>query len=72
MADRYDALAWKKSQSGKPYAVRIGSAVPRKQGEGMIVYLDAMPAPENGQYVITLSPPRPREGGGSRSDEAPW
>lgn len=55
---RMDVIAFRQSQSGKTYAVRLGSAVPKKQGEGYTLYLDAMPASENGQYVLSVVPPR--------------
>ena len=61
MSDRMEVVAWRKSQSGKPYAVRLGSAVPKREGPGFMLYLDAMPAAENGQYVLTIQPQRPRE-----------
>jgi hypothetical protein len=60
MTTRLDAIAFKKTQNGKTYAVRLGSAAPKKDGEGYTVYLDAIPAPTDGQWVITLAPPRER------------
>jgi hypothetical protein len=60
MTTRLDAIAFKKTQNGKTYAVRLGSAAPKKDGEGYTVYLDAIPAPTDGQWVITLAVPRER------------
>ena len=68
MSERLDAIAFKKSQNDKPYAVRLGSAVPKREGPGYTVYLDAIPAPENGQYVISIVPQRSRDGGGRSAD----
>jgi hypothetical protein len=55
---RMDVIAFRKGANDKTYAVRLGSAVPKKQGEGYTLYLDAIPAPENGQWVISVVPPR--------------
>lgn len=68
MSERLDAIAFKKGQNDKTYAVRLGSAVPKREGPGYTVYLDAIPAPENGQYVISIVPQRSRDGGGRRDD----
>jgi len=58
-----DVVAWRESQNGKPYAVRCGSAVPSKKG-GWNLYLDAMPAPVDGQYRLSIVPQREQSGGG--------
>jgi hypothetical protein len=55
---RFDVVAFKKTRNDKTYAVRLGSATPRQDGEGFNVYLDAMPAPENGQFQFSIVPPR--------------
>jgi len=58
MSDRMDVVAFKESQGGKTYAVRCGSAVKSKKGEGWNLYLDAVPAPVDGQYRLSIVPPR--------------
>lgn len=55
---RMDVISFRQSQGGKTYAVRLGSAVPKKQGDGWTLYLDAIPAPQDGQYVMSVVPPR--------------
>lgn len=61
MNDRFDVVNFKKSQGGKTYAVRLGSAVQRKDGGGWNLYLDAIPAPEDGQYRLAIVPPRDQQ-----------
>lgn len=61
MAKRLDAVTFKKNEkTGKTFAVRLGSATESTKGDGYNIYLDAMPAPENGQYRISLVTPRDR------------
>lgn len=64
MTDRMDVVQFKKTQGGKTFAVRLGSAVPSKNGPGFNLYLDAMPAPVDGQYQFCIAPPREQRGGG--------
>lgn len=63
MTTRLEAVQFKKTQSGKIYAVRLGSAVPNKNGDGYNIYLDAIPAPEDGQYKLAIVPQRQKGGG---------
>lgn len=58
MAERLDVIQFKKTQNDKTYAVRLGSAVPNRDGDGFMVFLDAMPAPVDGQYRFSIVPPR--------------
>ena len=67
MTERWEVGSFKKTQSGKTFFVRCGSAVPSKSGEGWQLYLDAMPAPVDGQYVLSITKPREKRGG----DEPP-
>jgi len=54
-----DAISWKKTQGGKNFAVRIGSA--KKLDNGNIaVYLDALPIPGPDGCQITICPKRER------------
>lgn len=56
-AEYLDAISWKKTKSGKPFAVRIGSA--KKLDNGNInVYLDALPIPGPDGCQITIAPRR--------------
>lgn len=64
MASRLDALTVRESD-GKSYWTRIGVAFPGRDGSYM-VKLDAMPASNDGQYVIHLREPRDASGGGNR------
>lgn len=59
MAERLDALTVRES-NGKSYWTRIGVAFPGKEGSYM-VKLDAMPASNEGQYVIHLREPREKQ-----------
>lgn len=67
MSDYFDVLAFKKTKSDKTYAVKLGTAKRRDDG-GFQLYLDAMPAPENGQFQMTVAPRR--EQGVSNSSRA--
>lgn len=60
MTERLDALSARES-NGKTYWTKIGVAFASKDGTGWNVLLDAMPAPVDGQFKITLKPPMPRD-----------
>lgn len=60
MSDRMDVVSFRPTKGGKTYALRCGSALPRKDGKGWTLWLDAMPAPINGQYELCIVPPRQR------------
>jgi hypothetical protein len=64
MAERLDALSVRES-NGKSYWTKIGVAFPTKDGSGWNVLLDAIPAPTDGQFKISLMVPKQRDGGGS-------
>lgn len=51
-----DVLAFREAKGGKKFAIKCGSASLNKDEDGYNCYLDAMPAPENGQYRIALVP----------------
>ena len=75
MADRYDVVSFKQTQSGKTFTVRLGSAVRSKKGDGWQLYLDAIPAPVDGQYVLSVVPPKDRQPSRNAppvDDEIPW
>lgn len=69
MANRLDALSARES-NGKTFWTRVGVAFQSKDGSGWNVLLDAMPAPVDGQFKITLRPPKDdsRSGGGADPD----
>jgi hypothetical protein len=65
MADRYEAVAVRryedKDGNEKSAFTNIGVAWPMKERDGYSLRLHAMPAPEDGEYVILLMPPKPKE-----------
>lgn len=66
---RYDVIYFKEGKGGKTYAVRLGSATPGKKPNTMNLWLDAIPAPVEGQYKLSVVPPRDRqEGSETRSN----
>lgn len=73
MADRYDAVAVRryKDNQGQDKAqfTTIGVAFPMKDKDGFTVRLNAVPAPTEGEFVILLMPPKPRDG--NRSSGSP-
>lgn len=75
MTNRLDALSARES-NGKTYWTRVGVAFQTKDGTGWNVLLDAMPAPVDGQFKISLMVPKPRDGGGGQpsgnSDDIPY
>jgi hypothetical protein len=71
MADRYDVVSFKKTKTGKTFAIRLGSAVQSNNGDGWNLYLDAIPAPEEGQYRLSIVPPRERQSRRDDNDDAP-
>lgn len=54
---RMEVVAFRKTKNDKTYAVKLGSAVVKDDGS-MTLYLDAMPCPENGQFVLSVTHPR--------------
>lgn len=66
---RLDAMS-AREKDGKTYWNRIGVAFPAKQGPGWTLYLDSIPAPNDGQFKIMLMQPKPRDGGGSSGGPA--
>lgn len=67
---RMDVIAFRKGANDKTYAVRLGSAVPKKQGDGYTLYLDAIPAPTEGQWVMSVVPPRQQQERRGQSDDS--
>lgn len=63
MSEYWDALQWKKTQAGKTFAVRIGSAKKNDDG-GFEVYLDALPMPSEKGCSISIKPRREKAEGG--------
>ena len=71
--ERLDALAVREGKDGKSYFTKIGAAFQNKDGKGWSVLLDAMPAPNDGQFKVMLREPLPkddrqRSGGNDRQD----
>jgi hypothetical protein len=79
MADRYDAVAVRRYKDGqgqdKAQFTTIGVAFAMKEKDGFTVRLNAVPAPTDGEFVILLMPPRPRDdnraSGSRRGEDAP-
>lgn len=67
MTERLDALTVRESKDGKSFWTKIGVAWPNKNGPGYIVRLDAMPASVEGQFVIHLREPLPKDGDRAQS-----
>jgi hypothetical protein len=51
-----DILAFREAKGGKKFAIKCGSASLNKDEDGYNCYIDAMPAPVEGQYRIALVP----------------
>lgn len=71
MATRYEAVAvrrYEKDGEEKAAFTNIGVAWPMKDRDGYTVRLHAFPAPEEGEYVILLMPPKERD---EQRSEAP-
>ena len=69
MSERMDVIAFKKGANDKTFAIRCGSAVAKREGPGYTVYLDSIPAPENGQWVLSIVPQRTSGRDGNRRDD---
>lgn len=77
--DRYDVLTVRES-NGKSYFTKLGVMFQNKSGDGFTLFLDAMPAPTEGQYKLIVKPPQERSqtqqrrepGGVGPQDEAPF
>jgi hypothetical protein len=71
MTTRYDAVAVRryKDRDGneKSQFTTIGTAWPMKDKDGFTVRLNAVPAPADGEFVILLMPPRPKDDNRSSS-----
>lgn len=68
MTERLDALTVRESND-KSYFTKIGAAFPNKDGKGWTVLLDAMPAPNEGQFKIMLREPLPPRDGQQRGQQ---
>ena len=60
MSNRLDALSVRESGE-RSYFTKIGAAFENKDGKGWTVLLDAMPAPNDGQFKIMLREPLPKD-----------
>lgn len=64
MTQRYDAVAirkYEKDGEERSAFTNIGVAWPMKERDGYSLRLHCLPAPEDGEYVILLFPPKPKE-----------
>lgn len=64
MTNRLDAVTARKytdkNGEGKTAYTRIGTAWAFKEGNGWTVRLEAIPAPQDGEFTILLFEPKPR------------
>lgn len=58
MSNRRDVICFKEGAGGKTFAVRLGTAVDGKKEGTINLYLDAFPAPVDGQYKFSVVPQR--------------
>lgn len=65
--ERYDVLCARES-NGKSYFTKLGVMFPNKSGDGFTVFLDAVPAPNEGQFKLIVK--RPQERSAARSEPA--
>jgi hypothetical protein len=54
MAIRMDVVSFKEKKGGGYFAIKVGSAVPGKKEGEYNIYLDAIPAPVEGQYRLSV------------------
>lgn len=54
MSNRMDVLSFKEKKGGGYFAIKVGSAVPGKKDGEYNLYLDAIPAPVEGQYRLSV------------------
>lgn len=73
--DRWDVVTWKKLPSGKNFRRVIGSALPKKEGGGFTLFLDALPLPgPDGSCQLSVEKPQERTastGGGGGGWQQP-
>ena len=85
MMERYDVLAGREytTRDGevKTAWTRCGSMFKSRKGESFNLVLDAIPAPQEGQFKLACFPPKPRDQepprppgqtGGPLDDEIPF
>lgn len=65
MAERLEALAVRRYKDGqgneKTAYTNIGVAWPMRDKDGFTLKLHAFPAPSEGEYVVLLVPPKPKD-----------
>ena len=64
----YDALAFRYSPKGNPFVIPLGKAKKRDDGS-IAVYLEAVPAPIDGQHKFVIAPQRDRDYHGNGADD---
>ena len=69
MINRLDAVMVREKDD-KSYFTKVGVAFPSKKGSGYTLILDAIPAPEDGQYKILLMEPRQNDNGRQQRSQA--
>lgn len=71
MSNRRDVICFKEGAGGKTFAVRLGTAVDGKKEGTINLYLDAFPAPVDGQYKFSVVPQREKPTGTQQASGAP-
>lgn len=71
MTDRMDVIAF---IGEKNFPRKVGTAVPRRDGNGFQLYLDTVPVGSGWDGSLVIQPPRDREAAPQRreSDDTPW
>lgn len=71
MSQRYDAVAVRRYTDNqgneKTQYTTVGVAFSMRERDGFTVRLNAIPAPSEGEYVILLMPPKPKDDNRSSS-----
>lgn len=71
MSEYLDVISWRKTQTGKNFAVRVGSA--KKLDNGNIaIYLDALPLPGADGCQLTIAPRRDNRGAQAPDSGVPF
>lgn len=74
MSERLEALAVRRYKDGqgneKTAYTNIGVAWPMRDKEGYTLKLHAFPAPSEGEYVVLLVPPKPKDDDRHQSRQA--
>lgn len=68
---RWDVLSFREKKGGGFFKIKCGSATPGKEAGSWNLWMDAMPAPVEGQYRLSVVPPRDKPQGSQTASNAP-